>query len=87
LNGTFLEPARGDAAVEAGEAGIAGRVLAGEDCDLDPLARLDGPLVIGQGCSVGAGARIRHSVLLPGAQVAPETIVAGGVHGRAGNLA
>jgi mannose-1-phosphate guanylyltransferase/mannose-1-phosphate guanylyltransferase/phosphomannomutase len=87
LNGTILEPTGGDAAVEAGEAGIAGRVLAGEDCDLDPLARLDGPLVIGDGCSVGAGARIRHSVLLPGAQVAPETIVAGGVHGRAGNLA
>jgi mannose-1-phosphate guanylyltransferase len=87
LNGTILEPAGGEEAVEAGEAGIAGRVLAGDGCDLDPRARLDGPLVIGEGCSVGAGARIRHSVLLPGSQVASETIVAGGVHGRAGNLA
>ena len=48
----------------------AAAVLAAEGCEIDPGARLDGPLVIGAGCTVGAGARVKESVLLPGAEVA-----------------
>jgi mannose-1-phosphate guanylyltransferase len=80
--GTLLEPSGGEEALERGDPGVSGRVVAAEGCKLDPGARLDGPLVIGEGCTVGAGALVKHSVLLPGAQVAPGTIVAGAVVGR-----
>jgi hypothetical protein len=36
---------------------------------------------------IGEGARVRHSVLLPGAEVPPGAIVAGAVYGRSGGLA
>jgi mannose-1-phosphate guanylyltransferase/mannose-1-phosphate guanylyltransferase/phosphomannomutase len=85
--GSLLDPAGGEEAVEAGEAGIHGPVLVGEGCELDPGARLDGPLVVGNGCAIGAGARVRHSVLLPGASVPGDAIVAGAIYGRAGALA
>ena len=64
-----------------------GPVLVGEGCGLDSGARLDGPLVICDGASVGAGAFVKHSVLLPGAQVPAGAIVAGAIYGRAGALA
>jgi NDP-sugar pyrophosphorylase family protein len=80
--GTLLDPTGGEEAIERGDPGISGRVLAAGVCDLDPSARLDGPLVIGDGCAVGAGALVRHSVLLPGAQVAPGAVIAGAVVGR-----
>jgi NDP-sugar pyrophosphorylase family protein len=85
--GTLLEPIGGDAAEEAGEPGIDGPVLVGEGCELDGGARLDGPLVIGDGAAVAAGAFVKHSVLLPGAQVPAGAIVAGAIYGRAGALA
>jgi mannose-1-phosphate guanylyltransferase len=85
--GALLDPVGGDGAEEAGEPGIDGPVLVGEDCELDPGARLDGPLVIGDGAAVGDGAFVKHSVLLPGAHVPPGAIVAGAVYGRAGALA
>ena len=43
--------------------------------------------MIGDGCVVGAGARVKDSVLLPGSQVPAGAIVAGAVYGRAGALA
>jgi len=82
LSGELLEAAGGEEAVERGDPGVSGRVLAAEGCEVDPRARLDGPLVIGGGCVVGAGARVTHSVLLPGAQVAPGALVAGAVYGQ-----
>ena len=66
--GRCSSPIGGDAAQEAGEPGIDGRVLVGEGCELDAGARLDGPLVIGDGAAVAAGACVKHSVLLPGAR-------------------
>jgi len=72
---------------EAGEPGIDGPVLVGEGCELDGGARLDGPLVIGDGAAVAAGAFVKHSILLPGAQVPAGAIVAGAIYGRAGALA
>jgi mannose-1-phosphate guanylyltransferase len=84
--GTLLEQAGGEDAVETGAAGISGRVLAGDRCELDPSARLDGPLVIGDGCIVGAGARVKHAVLLPQSRLPEGAMVAGAVYGRAGAL-
>jgi mannose-1-phosphate guanylyltransferase len=85
--GTMLEPAGDAAAEEVGDPGVEGPVLVGEGCELDPRARFDGPLVIGDGARVGAGALVKHSVLLPGAQVPAGAIVAGAIYGRAGALA
>jgi mannose-1-phosphate guanylyltransferase len=85
--GTVLDPSGGEAAVESGDPGVHGPVLVGRDCELDAEARLDGPLIVGDGCAIGPGARVKHSVLLPGAQVAAGAIVAGAIYGRAGGVA
>jgi mannose-1-phosphate guanylyltransferase len=82
LEGELLEPSGGDAAVETGEPGVSGRVLVADGCRIDPTARLDGPLVIGPGSTVGAGSRVKESVLLPGADVPEGALVAGAVYGR-----
>src|SRR6476646_11975058 len=82
LEGELLEPSGGDAAVETGEPGVSGRVLFADGCRIDPTARLDGPLVIGPGSTVGAGSRVKESVLLPGADVPEGALVAGAVYGR-----
>ena len=41
--------------------------------------RIDGPAVIGDGARIGAGSRIKESVLLPGAEVGPATVLAGAI--------
>ena len=50
-------PRAGRRPLERGDPGVGGRVLAARGCEIDAGARLDGPLVIGDGCSIGAGAR------------------------------
>jgi mannose-1-phosphate guanylyltransferase len=82
LEGELLEPSGGEDALEAGEPGVSGRVLAAEGCRIDPTARLDGPLVIGRESSVGSGACLKESVVLPGADVPEGALVAGAVYGR-----
>jgi mannose-1-phosphate guanylyltransferase len=81
LGGELVDPRDTDEGLERGDPGVRGPVLAGDGCELDPGARLDGPLVIGAGSKVGEGALVRHCVLLPGAQVPAGAIVAGGVVG------
>jgi mannose-1-phosphate guanylyltransferase len=92
LNGAVgVDPAgevvEGHADLESGDAGIRGRVLVGEHAEIDPAARIDGPAVIGPGARVGAGAMVKESVLLPGAEVAAEGLLAGSIAGRRGALA
>ena len=82
LAGELLAPEGGEEAVERGDPGVGGRVLAAEGCEVGAGVRLDGPLVLGQGCAIGAGARVKESVVLPGAQVPQDALVAGGVYGR-----
>jgi NDP-sugar pyrophosphorylase family protein len=38
-------------------------------------------VVVGEGSSIGAAARIRDAVVLPGAQVPPGAVLVGGVYG------
>ena len=80
--GELLQARGADEAVERGDPGIGGRVLAAEGCEIGAEVRLDGPLAIGAGCTIGAGARVKESVLLPGAQVPPGALVAGAIYGR-----
>jgi mannose-1-phosphate guanylyltransferase len=82
LAGELLAPEGGEEAVERGDPGVGGRVLAAEGSEVGAGVRLDGPIVLGQGCAIGAGARIKESVVLPGAKVPQDALVAGGVYGR-----
>jgi mannose-1-phosphate guanylyltransferase len=66
---------------------LSGTVLIGEGAQIAAGARLDGPLVIGPRARVGAAAMVRHSVLLPGAEVPAEGLAAGAIIGRARALA
>jgi mannose-1-phosphate guanylyltransferase len=80
--GELLPSSGGDEALERGDPGVGGPVLAAEGCDIGADVRLDGPLVIGAGCAIGAGARIKESVVLPGAEVPPGALVASAIYGR-----
>src|SRR6266511_4287778 len=80
--GELLKESGGEEALERGDPGVGGHVLVAEGCEIDETARLDGPLVIGEGCVIGSGARATQAVLLPGARVAPGSLVAGAVYGR-----
>jgi mannose-1-phosphate guanylyltransferase len=82
LAGEVLGPEGGEEALERGDPGVDGRVLAAQGCEIGAGVRLDGPLVLGEGCSIGAGARVKESVVLPGAQVPQGALVAGAVYGR-----
>jgi mannose-1-phosphate guanylyltransferase len=85
--GELLETFGGEDALERGEPGVSGRVLAADGCEIHPEARLDGPLVLGAGSRIAAGARVKHSVLLPGSDVGAGGLVAGAIYGQGGRLA
>jgi len=85
--GELLETFGGEDALERGEPGVSGRVLAADGCEIHPEARLDGPLVLGAGSRIAAGARVKHSVLLPGSDVGAGGLVAGAIYGQGGQLA
>jgi mannose-1-phosphate guanylyltransferase/mannose-1-phosphate guanylyltransferase/phosphomannomutase len=84
--GELQDPSGGDQALEQGDPGVAGRVLMGQGCRIGAEVRLDGPLAIGPGCTVGDGAVVKESVLLPGAEVPPGSLVASAIYGRKGHL-
>jgi mannose-1-phosphate guanylyltransferase len=80
--GELLPSSGGDEALEHGDPGVGGPVLAAEGCEIGAEVRLDGPLVIGAGCTIGDGARVKQSVVLPGAEVPPGALVASAIYGR-----
>jgi len=45
-----------------------------------------GPIVIGDGARVGAGAQLRESIVFPGTAVADESILIGAIAGHRGIL-
>jgi len=62
----------------------AGPVLVGEGCEIGDDVRVDGPAVIGGGARIGAGSRLREAIVLPGAELAPGSVVVGGIVGGRG---
>ena len=44
-------------------------------------ANVHGPVVIGDGCRIGAGAMLRDCVVLPGSEVLAGGLVVGGLYG------
>jgi mannose-1-phosphate guanylyltransferase/mannose-1-phosphate guanylyltransferase/phosphomannomutase len=66
------------------DAQIEGQAWIGEDVHIGAGAQLMGPLVLGDGARVGERARLRDSIVLPGTQLAPETILIGAIAGHSG---
>jgi mannose-1-phosphate guanylyltransferase len=54
-------------------------VLLGPGVAIEDDVEIAGPSVIGDGCRLGAGSRLKEVILLPGAELAPGTMVAGGI--------
>jgi mannose-1-phosphate guanylyltransferase/mannose-1-phosphate guanylyltransferase/phosphomannomutase len=71
----------------------------GEDTDLEGVAwigrdvkigagvRLMGPLVLGDGASIGDRAQVRGSIVFPGTEIAAESILIDAIAGHSGILA
>jgi mannose-1-phosphate guanylyltransferase len=66
------------------EAPLKGPVLLGHGCEVGGDVRIDGPSVIGAGARVGDGSRLHEVILLPGAEVPPNSVLIGAVAGRRG---
>jgi serine acetyltransferase len=54
----------------------------GSGVEIGDGARLEGPVVLGDGCRVGAGAIVRDAILIEGAEVPPRGLLAGGIAAR-----
>lgn len=65
---------------------VEGPILFGEGVEVAAGCSLVGPLVIGPNTKIGEGARVRESVLLPGAEVAAGSVLARGIMGDASHL-
>ncbi len=57
-------------------------VWIGRDVELGPGVQLHGPVVLGDGARVGAGAALRASILFPGAELPAEAILIGAIAGH-----
>jgi mannose-1-phosphate guanylyltransferase/mannose-1-phosphate guanylyltransferase/phosphomannomutase len=61
-----------------------GPIWIGRDVAIGAGARLWGPLVIGDGARVGAGAALRDTIVFPGTELAPSSILIGAIAGHFG---
>jgi mannose-1-phosphate guanylyltransferase/mannose-1-phosphate guanylyltransferase/phosphomannomutase len=67
---------------EADEGDLRGPVLIGADCEIGDDVRIDGPAVIGDGTSIGAGSRLREVIALPGAEIPAGSVLIGAIAGH-----
>jgi mannose-1-phosphate guanylyltransferase/mannose-1-phosphate guanylyltransferase/phosphomannomutase len=65
---------------------VDGEVWIGRDVQIGTGVRLMGPIVLGDGARVGDGAQLRESILFPGTDVAPDSILIGAIAGHGGIL-
>ena len=65
---------------------IDGSAWIGRDVDIGPGVRLMGPLVLGQGASIGERAQLRECIVLPGTEIAADSILIGAIAGHSGIL-
>ena len=66
---------------------LSGRALVHSTAHVAEGARFDGIVVVGRDAAVGAGARVKDSVLLPGSDVPGDALLAGAIVGARGALA
>ena len=94
LEGRLGLPVSGTAAGEGVVAGegtsldaaelVDGPVWLGSGVEIGEGVRLMGPVAIGDGCRIGAGSSLRDSIVFPGGEVAPGSILIGAIQGRHG---
>jgi len=65
---------------------VDGEVWIGRDVQIGAGVRLMGPIVLGDGARVGDGAQLRESILFPGTDIAPDSILIGAIAGHGGIL-
>jgi mannose-1-phosphate guanylyltransferase/mannose-1-phosphate guanylyltransferase/phosphomannomutase len=65
---------------------VDGSVWIGHDVQIGSGVRLMGPIVLGDGARIGDRAQLRESIVFPGTQLAPESILIGAIAGHAGIL-
>jgi mannose-1-phosphate guanylyltransferase/mannose-1-phosphate guanylyltransferase/phosphomannomutase len=65
---------------------IDGSAWIGRDVSIGPGVRLMGPLVLGQGAKIGERAQLRECIVLPGTEVAADSILIGAIAGHSGIL-
>jgi mannose-1-phosphate guanylyltransferase/mannose-1-phosphate guanylyltransferase/phosphomannomutase len=65
---------------------IEGPAWIGPDVRIGTGVRLMGPFVLGTGAIIGDGAQLRGSIVFPGTEIAPESILIGAISGHSGIL-
>jgi mannose-1-phosphate guanylyltransferase len=65
---------------------VDGSVWIGRDVEIGAGVRLMGPIVLGDGARLGDGAQLRESIVFPGTEVAPKSILIGAIAGHGGIL-
>jgi mannose-1-phosphate guanylyltransferase/mannose-1-phosphate guanylyltransferase/phosphomannomutase len=65
---------------------IEGPAWIGRDVRIGEGVRLMCPIVVGDGAGIGDRAQLRDSIIFPGTEIAPESIVIGAIAGHAGIL-
>jgi mannose-1-phosphate guanylyltransferase len=65
---------------------VDGQVWIGRDVRIGSGVRLMGPTVVGDGAIIGDGAQLRESIVFPGTNVAPDSILIGAIAGHGGIL-
>jgi len=82
LEGEVVDGYRSGEAPTEGK--LEGPVLLGAGCTIADDVRIDGPSVIGDGVTIGAGSRLREVIALPGAEIPASAVVIGAICGWAG---
>ena len=77
--------AAGDSTLPA-DADVDGAVWVGEQVTVGLGVRLMGPVVLGRGATIGDGAQLRSSILLPGTELADGAIAIDAILGHRGIL-
>ena len=70
----------------AEDAEIEGPAWIGHDVRIGAGVRLMAPVVLGDGATIGERAQLRESIVFPGTQIAPESILIGAIAGHSGIL-
>jgi mannose-1-phosphate guanylyltransferase len=65
---------------------VEGPAWIGRDVQIGAGVRLMGPVVLGDGATIGDRAQLRETIVFPGTTVAPESILIGAISGHAGIL-
>lgn len=65
---------------------VSDSVWIGRDVQIGARARLMGPIVLGDGVSVGDGAQLRESIVFPGTDIPADSILIGAIAGHGGIL-